>query len=169
VKRKGIVVGLAAAVLAVSAGIAVFGQDFGAKPDSAKVGRYAPIPGNAALGVFDTASGALYFCDPADPKEVVSLDLVGCQAFVRELAKDASGWGAVELPKLDPAVIAARASVFVASGKDEVVDTRTGAVYYLETPPKTKVADWKGVQVARVDPVLGTIVRRELHVSKRGG
>jgi hypothetical protein len=162
-KKAGLVSGVAACALVV--GGVVLGQDL-TRPEAAKIGRYIRMQGG--LGVLDAASGALYYVDPSDATEIVTLDLPGCRAFVREAAKDMSGWGTVELPKVDPAVVPARGNTFVNSSPYEVLDTRTGAIYYLEAPPKSKVSEWKSVQVARVDPVLGTIARRELHVSKRG-
>jgi hypothetical protein len=150
------------ATLAGGFALASFAQE---RPES-KLGHYAPM--QPSPGVLDTASGALYYVDPASPNEVVTLDLPGCRAFVRDVAKDASGWGAVDLPKLDTAVVAARERTFVVAGPFEVLDTRSGALYQLETPPSGRAADWKNVKVVRTDPVLGTRTTRELHVSKRG-
>jgi hypothetical protein len=156
-----------ALLLAASASLGVRAQED--RPVGAStIGRYQPA---RPAGVLDTASGAAYFVDPEDPKEVVTLDLVHCHAFVREAAKDVSGWGAVDLAKLDPAVVPpARERAFVATGNAwEVLDTKTGALYTLEgPPPKARVADWKGVKVVRTDPVLATRATRDLTVSRRG-
>lgn len=133
-------------------------------------GRYLPVP--RMLGVLDTASGAIALMDERT-NEAITIDLPGCQAFVRPVAKDASGWGAVDLPKLDPAVVPARGSVFLLvelfpEKFPGVVDTRTGAIYHLDDD-HGPVAEWKDKKVVRLDPVLGTRTIRDLRVSKRGG
>jgi hypothetical protein len=65
---------------------------------------------------------------------------------------------------------AAKEHAFVATdGRFEVLETRTGAVYAVDGAPRGKVSEWKGVKVVRTDPVLGTRVARDLHVTRRGG
>ena len=171
-KRSSLAAVVAAVILVPLVAFAVFAQE-SAKPDGAP-GRYIPM----APGVLDTSTGTIYSVDPPTPDEVMTLDLPGCRAFVRDIAKDASGWGAVELPRLDPAVVPARGCAFLPLGGNTagtfsgVVDTRTGVIYSLvadETKGPLKVTDPKNARVVRFDPVLGTRTIRDLHVSKRGG
>src|SRR4051812_19151404 len=70
-----------ALALALPLGFVAFAQE-GPKP-GVSPGRYLAL----ASGVLDTSSGAAYFVDPLSPEECVTLDLPGCRAFVRPVAK----------------------------------------------------------------------------------
>ena len=164
-RTGGLALLLLAGVVAAASGLGPAGaQDQKKAPVPA--GRFVPSP---AGGVIDTLSGAEYYPDPEAAGQSVALDLVGASAFVRPIVVDTTGWGSIEIPRVDPSISADRDRFFAPTGRPhEVLDTRTGAVYALGAA-RGPVSGWKGVSVVRLDSVLGTRVERPLAVSKRGG